>query len=455
MSQRSSFLLAMVIVVVSAWPDGEAAAQAAGQVSAVPQSRNAIEEYNQAFDDLLKRPSDIDASFRFSALAAKLGYYEEAITALERLLVYNSDLPRLKYELGILYYRLGSLEVARTYLAQAGSAADLPPDAQQQIASSLKDIDRRNAVNRLNATLATGLRYQTNANASPSDPDVVAGGIPATLSNQFVKRGDWNAFVIANLHDSYDLQLQNAMTLETDLQFYYAKQRRISAVDTGVAEVKSGPRFALEAGDDTIVTVEPYGTASDVLLGDAQDFYAVGGGVELSRAITETVTAVGSYEARIKRFQDSTLQPKATAMDSVVQALSLNLRYLAWAKGSVETGASVAREISRASFASNDQLDLQLSYSQTIDLPAALRLGPVVVTPALLRIYTKYDEPDPAVDPSERRITREWRYLLSARVSIRDGLGADLQLMRQMVGASLPNFKYNNTSVTFGLDWNF
>ena len=142
-------------------------------------------------------------------------------------------------------------------------------------------------------------------------------------------------------------------------------------------------------------------------------------------------------------------------MDSVVQALSLDLRYQAWAKGSVETGASVAREIARASFASNHQLNLQLSYSQTIDLPAALRLGPVVVTPVMLRIYTKYDEPTPPVDPSQRRITREWRYLLSARASIRDGLGADLQLMRQMVGASLPNFKYNNTSVTFGLDWNF
>ena len=150
-------------------PDGEAAARSR-RAKSRPCRRAATrsEEYNQAFDDLLKRPSDIDASFHFSALAAKLGYYEEAVTGTQRLLVYNSDLPRLKYELGILYHRLGSLEVARTYLAQAGSAANLPPDAQQQIASSLKDIDRRNAVNRLNGTLATGLRYQTNANASPS-----------------------------------------------------------------------------------------------------------------------------------------------------------------------------------------------------------------------------------------------------------------------------------------------
>ncbi|HUI18689.1 MAG TPA: tetratricopeptide repeat protein [Alphaproteobacteria bacterium] len=433
----------------------EAAEQRPSEVAGVPQARTTVAAYEQAFDDMLKNPSDIDASFRFSALAAELGYYEEAITALERLLVYNADLPRLKYELGVLYYRLGSYEVARNYLAQADTAGDLPPEVKQQITGSLKTIDQLNAVNRLNGTLATGLRFQTNANASPSDPDVIAGGVPATLSSQFVKRSDWNAYVIGNLHDSYDLQLQDAMTLETDVQFYYAKQHALSRVDTGVAEVKSGPRFALQLGDQAIATVQPYAVASDVLLGDTQYFYAVGAGLELTRALTDQVTAVGVYEARIKRFTNSPSQPTATDMDSVVQSLSLDLRYLAWQRGEIDAGASLAREDAHMTFDSNDQLSLRLAYSQTFDLPKVLRLGPLVVTPALARIYTTYDKPDPAVDPTERRATREWRYLLTVRASIYDGLGADVQLMRQAVGASLPNFKYNNTSMTIGLDWNF
>ena len=447
------FVLALAMSALSS--GAKAAEQRSGEIAGVPQAGATVAAYNEAFDDMLKNPSDIDASFRFSALAAQLGYYEEAITALERLLVYNADLPRLKYELGVLYYRLGSYEVARNYLAQADVASDLPPAVRQQITGSLKTIDQLNAVNRLNGTLATGLRFQTNANASPSDPDVVAGGVPATLSSQFVKRSDWNAYVIANLHDSYDLQLQDAMTLETDVQFYYAKQHALSAVDTGVAEVKSGPRFALELGDQAIAAVQPYAVASDVLLGDTQYFYAVGAGLELSRAVTDQVTAVGTYEARIKRFTNSPAQPTAVDMDSVIQSLSLDLRYLAWQRGEIDAGASLAREDAHMSFDSNDQLSLRLAYSQTFDLPKVLRLGPLVVTPALARLYTAYDKPDPAIDPTERRATREWRYSVTARASIYDGLGADVQLMRQAVGASLPNFKYNNTSMTIGLDWNF
>ena len=429
--------------------------QRPSELAGVPQARTAASAYEEAFQAMLANPSDIEASFRFSALVAELGYYEEAITALERLLVYNPDLPRLKYELGVLYYRLGSYQVARNYFAEADSAGDLPPEVKQQISGSLKSIDERTAVNRINGTLATGIRVQSNANASPSDPDVVAGGLPATLANQFVKRADWNAYVIGNFHDSYDLQLQSAMTLETDAQFYYAKQHGLSAFDTGVAEIKSGPRMALGLDGTSIATVQPYAVASEVLLGDTQYFYAAGAGLELSRALTEALTAVGSYEARIKRFTNSSSQPTATQMDSLVNAVQLDLRYQAWSKGEIDGGASLAREGARAGFDSNDQLSLRLAYSETFDLPNELRLGPLVVTPALARLYTDYDKPDPAIAPNERRLTREWRYSVTARASIFDGFGADLQLMRQAVGASLPNFKYNNTSATLGLDWNF
>ena len=445
-----------LVVAMSAWSLSAAATeQRPGELAGVPQTRTAVNAYEQAFDEMLKNPSDVEATFRFSALAAQHGYYEEAITALERLLVYNSDLPRLKYELGVLYYRLGSYEVARDYLAQADRASDLPPEVKQQIAGSLEKIDELTAINRINGTLASGIRVQSNANASPSDPDVVAGGLPATLASQFVKRADWNAYVIGNFHDSYDLQLQSAMTLETDVQFYYAKQHELSAFDTGVAEVKSGPRFALTFDDSALVTVEPYAVASDVLLGEKQYFYALGAGLELSRALSERLTAVGSYEARIKRFTDSSSQPTAVDMDSLVNALQLDLRYQAWTNGEFDGGMSVAREAARTGFDSNDQLTLRLAYSETFELPKALMIGPLVVTPALARIYASYDKPDPSVDPDERRLTREWRYILTARASIYDGIGADVQLMRQAVGASLPNFKYNNTSVTFGLDWNF
>ncbi|HYI03705.1 MAG TPA: tetratricopeptide repeat protein, partial [Reyranella sp.] len=73
-------------------------------------------EYEAAFQEMLRRPADLDVLFKFATIATKTGDYEGAISALERMLLVNPDLPRVRLELAVLYYRLGSFEVSRTYL---------------------------------------------------------------------------------------------------------------------------------------------------------------------------------------------------------------------------------------------------------------------------------------------------------------------------------------------------
>src|SRR3954462_7999590 len=86
-----------------------AAAPAAAQ-----EDRTALQrEFETLFRRTLEAPTDLDAAFRYAEVAARLGDYEAAITALERMLFFNPDLPRVRLELGVLYFRLGSLALAR------------------------------------------------------------------------------------------------------------------------------------------------------------------------------------------------------------------------------------------------------------------------------------------------------------------------------------------------------
>jgi tetratricopeptide (TPR) repeat protein len=435
---------------------GEPHAQSASAEQPSPEAGEDLQsEYDQAFKALLAHPSDLAMTFRFSELAAKLGYYEEAISALERLLLLNPELPRVKYELGVLYFRLGSYDVARDYLTAAQPAADLPSDAHEEIARLLDEIERSTSRSRLSGSLATGLRYQTNANASPAAASVVSGRVPATLNGNFVKKADWNAFLSGSGRHSYDLQTQNNATIETNGQFYYAKQREVGTVDSAYVEMNVGPRLDLRADDATIANVHTYGLANDVFLDHVQYFYTLGTGLELSRPITDDLTAGGIYEFRFKRFQESKFQPTAPELDSVVHSFTLGTQYAVWENGSLSAGASFAREVARASFNSNRELDLQVGYAHSFDLPFSLLRGPIIVSPALLRIYTTFDSPNPSIDPTKREVTREWRYSLTVHLGIYEGLGADLQILRQSVAASLPNFKFENTSVTLGLSWSF
>src|SRR6202171_5709579 len=104
---------------------GASMKHAFAQAPAVPSSE-LKQQYDAAFQETLNKPADLDVLFRFAGLATQTGALEGAISALDRMLLINPDLPRVRLELGVLYYRLGSYEVARTYLDSALKSPALP-----------------------------------------------------------------------------------------------------------------------------------------------------------------------------------------------------------------------------------------------------------------------------------------------------------------------------------------
>jgi len=62
-----------------------------------------------------KEPANLDVAFRYAEVSTQLNDFEAAIGALERMLFFNAKLPRVQLELGVLYFRLGSYEMAKSY----------------------------------------------------------------------------------------------------------------------------------------------------------------------------------------------------------------------------------------------------------------------------------------------------------------------------------------------------
>ena len=95
--------------------------------------------YDAAFQDSLSKPADPDTLVKFAAAAVKVGDLEGAISALDRLLLIDGDNPEVQLELGVLYFRLGSLEAARSYLAAARDSPRAPPETKARAASFLRE----------------------------------------------------------------------------------------------------------------------------------------------------------------------------------------------------------------------------------------------------------------------------------------------------------------------------
>ena len=63
---------------------------------------------------MLKDPGNLETVMAYAQAATKAGDYEAAVSAYEGMLIIASNLPRVRLELGILYYRLKSYETSRT-----------------------------------------------------------------------------------------------------------------------------------------------------------------------------------------------------------------------------------------------------------------------------------------------------------------------------------------------------
>ena len=97
------FLVALILVTASAIGSDRAAAQDdSADLDALQK------QYDAAFQEIFKDPGNLDKSFQYAELAVKLGNFEAAISALDRMLLINPNLPRVRLELGVLYFRLGS-----------------------------------------------------------------------------------------------------------------------------------------------------------------------------------------------------------------------------------------------------------------------------------------------------------------------------------------------------------
>lgn len=85
-------------------------------------------QFDMAFDKMLDDPSNIDITMEYANIAVKLEDYESAIPALERILLFNPELPRIKQELGVLYFKLDSHEMAKSYLKDAIASKNVPQE---------------------------------------------------------------------------------------------------------------------------------------------------------------------------------------------------------------------------------------------------------------------------------------------------------------------------------------
>jgi tetratricopeptide (TPR) repeat protein len=435
---------------------GAVAALACAMLHGTPAARNAgaqesgasLAEMDRLFQQILRKPSDLDANLRFAQVAIALKDYEAAIGAFERLLFYNPDNGDVQLQLGRLYLELQSTQMARNYFAAAAQAPAASASVRQQANAFLAKIDGV-ATKPWWVYASFGARYQSNANAGPNQQIIRAFGQAQVAPQTTTKQADWNIFALTSAYYGWSFD-DRGDTLEFNVAGYYALQNKLSRLDLGLIDLQVGPRFMLPNQTIANLSVRPYAIATYTALGGSTYFSGPGAGVTVRHDLGSFSTLEHFGEYRRKSYENSFDYPLATEQTGNLWSYALqatgtvtgNLKYV----GRFTLNHNVAAR----AFNSFDQVAFDVGLPFEFTGPVTLGPGPWIVTPTVGFSDTRYGGPDPSVDPFDTRHDTEWRAGVRFDIPIFASVGFMTLISYSVVDSNIINYDTRNLSVSFG-----
>ncbi len=417
--------------------------------------RAALEQKkDQLFQQMLANPANLDVAFAYADISAQLGDNEGAVSALEQMLLFNPNLPRVDLELGALYFRMGSFEVAQSYFEKA-AAAHPPPEVQKRIDEYLALIAQQTSPTRLSGYLFFGAQYQSDANIAPASGMIVSPIGPVLLNQQFVKESDWDIFANGSLLYTYDLGDQNHDTLEvtgTGLVNHYMKVGRL---DLDFGEVTAGPRLRFPELPDTIVaapTIKPYAILNEVGLGEHQYFDTYGAGWEMTGIVWHDVALRGAFEFRQKTFDNANDRPLSSGLTGNDKIVALQATKPVTANSALSFEFDYVDQLTQLRYYANQSYAAAATYHIRYDGPWFLHY-PMETSAYVNRLYSVYFAPDPCCVTGggfSARDDRRWRFGVIQGLQVTDNIELIVQFERDIVSSNLALYGYTSNSVVLG-----
>jgi tetratricopeptide (TPR) repeat protein len=409
---------------------------------------------DELFQRMISNLTNLDIAFEFAGVSAQLGDYEGAIVAYERLLIINPDLPRVRYELGVLYFALKSYPAAQTYLESVLQLPDAAPDLQQQANALLQQIAAAKTNNVFLGNFTVGMRYQSDANSAPGSATLRIGGNDQRLQGPGTGRSDWNAFANAYFRDTYAIgDGENAPLWESNATLYGTRQILLPNIDLSLAQVTSGVRFHPLAGDS--LTIRPHVIAGIIGLADHLYSDSYGVGVDFTRAMTDKLSLDGTVDSSHREFHNFGANTTLRLLTGQDSGIALRNRYQLAADQQVGFDIGFRHGSAQTIFNDYSQYTVAGIYQITVPPPLAAFEFPWALVFNAARIWSEYGGPDPSIDPGVTRHDREWRLSATLALPFTPVLSSFVQFQSSLINSTLPNNAFDNHTVMIGVTRSF
>lgn len=406
------------------------------------------ERQTALFERMLDDPQNLDTMFAYAGVSARLEDYEAAIATLERMLIFNDDLPRVRLELGALYYRIGAYPVAQRYFDSVAARSDLPDEVARRVGLYLTQIEDRQRVHRFSGRIEVAGIADSNANLGPQDADVTLFGLPARLDDDSVEEDDVGGRLRLELVHTYDLGRTSNDVWRTEGSYF---GRRYSEEETGNLDsffLRTGPELSLN-GFAFGPKIRPFVDAEYVRADDDSLYRGAGAGVQGRMTPLDSWSFFGELRGGYRDYSDRDDEDGAVLLGRVGAA---------WLPGrdTVITATLTAqRDEADEDFKRNTEAALRLSASFAYDPGFDFADDKWVVSAYAGAGLRYFDDPDPVISATSEREDTEFRLGASHTFALRDGFYTTVGASALWRDSTLSNYDLENIGVSLAVGYKF
>jgi tetratricopeptide (TPR) repeat protein len=407
----------------------------------------------QLFQRMLADPSNLDLAFEYAALSEQVGDLEAAISTLERMLVFAPGLPRLQFELGVLYYRLGSWSTAKSYFTTVMEQPLVPDDVRNQIGAYMGQIASREAGSQSFGEVGIGLRYQTNANAGPGSPfvDTIFGEL--ILDPGALGVADTNGYVTARFRNSIDLAGQGDR-FDIDVAAYGAIYREEEQLNTGVIDLSFGPNYNLAAIGIDNARLALHGDFSAAILSGDPYIASAGVGADLITTLDARTRLTLSAEARHEEFYDSDLRPTSSDRSGQRYGAGARIDYILTPDVALFTLLETTRTIAAVDYLSGWKVGASGGVIVSIGSPTGGNEDWALTGSAGIERDVA-DANDPVISPTDAEVKNTGYLSAGLIVPVGESFTLNSNVTYSISDSNYDLSNYDNTAVSVGVSKRF
>ncbi|MEC7973931.1 MAG: tetratricopeptide repeat protein [Pseudomonadota bacterium] len=405
--------------------------------------------YDKAFETMFKDPANLEKTFSFAGLAIKAGDFEGAISSLERMLILDPNLPRVRYELGVLYFKLGSYDVAATYFEELLEDKNTPKVLVEKAAPFIEEIESRLTNHSFSGSIFSGIKYQTNASSGPRSTKVKLFGAPSFLPDEFTNKGDFDVFASGSINYSYDFQSEPKKLLEAGLNVYGNEQFDQTFVNARVIDAHIGPKLIVPLAFLNNPIVRPFIAGDYLIVSEDESYYSHGAGFSADIRATEKLNL--NLDARVMARENK----DASILDGFRNRMTINASYIASETMQIQFSSIVATEETKTNIQNNRDYTLNASINKTFKAPFNLIKDPLSAGLSFGGSFREYAGPNPTIDPDTTRNDYTIRFSPSLTIPAGETMAILLSAGFTRVDSNIPNSEYDNISVTLGISKQF